>query len=89
MGRGAGEHLQGSNGIFAVLKKGRALVFSTALAQLQATNQNRERHFREEEKVAVRHPRLPSRCGLSVLPPVFHKGLREQMKPGGAAATAA
>ena len=53
MGRGAGEHLQGSNGIFAVLKKGRALVFSTALAQLQATNQNRERHFREEEKVAV------------------------------------
>lgn len=53
MGRGAEEHLQGSNGIFAVLKKGRALVFSTALAQLQATNQNRERHFREEEKVAV------------------------------------
>lgn len=34
------EHLQGSNDIFAVFKKGRALVFSTALAQLQATNQN-------------------------------------------------
>lgn len=40
MGHGTGEHLQGSDGIFAVLKTGRALVFSTALAQLQATNQN-------------------------------------------------